>query len=480
MKKTGIDAISFYVPKLFVDMKKLAFERNISFEKLNKGLGLNKMSIPDCDEDTASFAANSLLQLINSNNLDPREIGRIYLGTESALDGSKPISTYVIEVLEEILSDKFGFRCFKNCDVVDLTFACVGAVDALQNCNDWVVNGKGRKAVVIASDLAKYELESTGEYTQGAGAVALLIKENPSIISITNNWGVATKSVGDFFKPRRVYDKKEILKETAKLFGKEISNDQASKILNENHSEFWSSSNSNFEIYKEEPIFEGQHSNECYQERIFEALDHFISQKNTNILEDWNHLIFHLPYAFHGRRMLVKKWTKWLDENNKLEELTNEIGKVIDGDEKTWVKLASKSKLYKDFVNNRIAPGEIASSEIGNMYTASIFMSLLSMLNNAIIKNIELTNNKIGFISYGSGSKAKIFEGVVLSSWKNKLKHSKLFEILDKRKDIDVSTYEDLHRNKIKDPISEYNSSIKLSKIQEGKFTRGLRSYKFK
>ena len=107
-------------------------------------------------------------------------------------------------------------------------------------------------------------------------------------------------------------------------------------------------------------------------------------------------------------------------------------------------------------------------------------MSLLSMLNNAIIKNIELTNNKIGFISYGSGSKAKIFEGVVLSSWKNKLKHSKLFEILDKRKDIDVSTYEDLHRNKIKDPISEYNSSIKLSKIQEGEFTRGLRSYKFK
>ncbi|MFQ3351255.1 MAG: hydroxymethylglutaryl-CoA synthase [Candidatus Marivariicella framensis] len=480
MKKTGIDAISFYVPKLFVDMEKLAIKRNISFEKLNKGLGLNKMSIPDCDEDTASFAANALLNLITSNNLDPREIGRIYIGTESALDGSKPISTYVIQVLEEILNNKFGFRCFKNCDVVDLTFACVGAVDALQNCNDWVVNGVERKAVVIASDLAKYELESTGEYTQGAGAVALLIKENPSIISITNKWGVATKSVGDFFKPRRVYDKEEILKETAKLLGKEISNDEASKILNKNNSEFWSSSNANFEIYKEEPIFEGQFSNECYEERIFEALDHFISQKNINIFEDWNHLIFHLPYAFHGRRMLVKKWTLWLDDNNKLDQLTNEIGKVKKGDEKAWIKLASKSELYNDFVVKKIAPGEIASSEIGNMYTASIFMSLLSMLNNAITKKIELTNNKIGFISYGSGSKAKIFEGIIESSWKIKLKSSNLFEILDKRKDIDVGTYEDLHRNKIKDPISEYNSSIKLSKIQEGEFTRGLRSYKFK
>ena len=112
MKKTGIDAISFYVPELFVDMEKLAEKRKISHEKLKNGLGLNKMSIPDCDEDTASFAANALLNLIKSNNLDPREIGRIYLGTESALDASKPTSTYVIEILEEILSEKYGSRCF--------------------------------------------------------------------------------------------------------------------------------------------------------------------------------------------------------------------------------------------------------------------------------------------------------------------------------------------------------------------------------
>ena len=193
-----------------------------------------------------------------------------------------------------------------------------------------------------------------------------------------------------------------------------------------------------------------------------------------------DHLIFHLPYAFHGRRMLVKKWTLWLDDNNKLDQLTNEIGKVKKGDENAWIKLASKSELYNDFVVKKIAPGEIASSEIGNMYTASIFMSLLSMLNNAITKNIELTNNKIGFISYGSGSKAKIFEGIIESNWKIKLKSSNLFEILDKRIDVNVNEYEDLHRNKIKNPISELNGSIKLSAIQKGEFTRGLRSYELK
>ena len=77
---------------------------------------------------------------------------------------------------------------------------------ALQNTIDWISRNPGKKAIVISSDLSKYELNSTGEYTQGAGAVALLISENPSILSIENQWGIATKSENDFFKPRRKID----------------------------------------------------------------------------------------------------------------------------------------------------------------------------------------------------------------------------------------------------------------------------------
>ena len=78
MKKIGIDALSFYVPSLYVDLEKLAIKRNIAFAKLNKGLGLNKMAFPDVNEDTASFAANALLDLILTNKVDPSTIGRIY------------------------------------------------------------------------------------------------------------------------------------------------------------------------------------------------------------------------------------------------------------------------------------------------------------------------------------------------------------------------------------------------------------------
>jgi hydroxymethylglutaryl-CoA synthase len=477
MKKVGIDAISFYIPSIYVGIEELATKRNIEYAKLNKGLGLNKMAFPDCNEDAASFAANALLELITKNNIDPRTIGRIYMGTESALDSSKPTCTYAIEPVELELSTLFGSRCFKNCDVLDMTFACIGAVDALHNSVDWVANGENRKAVVIASDVAKYDLESTGEYTQGAGAVAVLITENPDIISITNTIGVATKSVGDFFKPRRVFSKLNIIKQTATLLGKEISDDEAKKILNENRSEFWSNANVNFELFMEEPVFDGPYSNECYQDRIFEALEHFNSQKQINILNDWQHLIFHLPYAFQARRMIVKKWITWLEENGTIHTLYDEVGKPDEHEEKNWLRLVSKSKVYHSFLADKIVDGEKASSEIGNMYTASIFMSLLSLLNISYDDNRELSSNKVGFFSYGSGSKAKVFEGVIEKNWKQKIKSSHLFHHLEKRTEIDIETYENLHKNEITKPISK-NTVIGLSHINNESNRLGLREYK--
>ena len=75
---------------------------------------------------------------IINNKIDPTTIGRIYLGTESAVDAAKPTATYAVGTVEKILSKTHGSRCFKNCDVVDLTFACIGGIDAVENCLDWI------------------------------------------------------------------------------------------------------------------------------------------------------------------------------------------------------------------------------------------------------------------------------------------------------------------------------------------------------
>ena len=477
MKKIGIDSLSFYVPSLYVDIEELALERDISPDKLVLGLGLKKMSTPDFDEDSASIAANSIYKLITENNIDPRDIGRVYLGTESGVDASKPTSSYVVEILEEVFKESYGDRCFKNCDIVDLTFACAGAVDALENCCDWVRNGQGRKAIVIASDIAKYELNSTGEYTQGAGSVSMLICDNPSIISFNGLWGVSTRGIGDFFKPRRQYKKSDILIEAANLLNKEISQKDAENLLEKTTSKFWSDKNDILEVYKEEPVFEGQFSNESYKERVYEAMENFNSQNNRNILNEWEKMVFHLPYAFHGRRMIVDKWVNWMETNGKSEIIFSEVGKPSSNLDKEWIKKVSKSDIYKKFVDEKIAPGEKASSEIGNMYTASIFMSLISSLVEALSVNKDIINKKIGFISYGSGSKAKVFEGTIQDNWKSKIEKINLFEILDSRKKITISEYENLHRRKVLSNINNNKGVIKLVKINNGEFTEGLRAY---
>ncbi|MBC87707.1 MAG: hypothetical protein CMB12_00255 [Euryarchaeota archaeon] len=121
----GIDDIAIHFPRLFFDMRDFAAFRGADYDKLNKGLGLNAMAIPDAHEDTATMGANAVARLIDRNGLDPRSIGRIYLGTESALDGAKPTATYIIDMLQQRYTRDHGDDCFRNCDVVDMTFACI-------------------------------------------------------------------------------------------------------------------------------------------------------------------------------------------------------------------------------------------------------------------------------------------------------------------------------------------------------------------
>ncbi|WP_262148411.1 hydroxymethylglutaryl-CoA synthase family protein [Chryseobacterium foetidum] len=437
----GIEAASYYVPSLYLEIKDLAEKRGIEPAKLEKGLGLHKMGFPDVHEDAATFAAEALSKLVRDYNINPKEISRIYLGTESAIDAAKPTASYAMQMVENVLAEEFGERCFKNCDVVDMTFACIGAVDALHNSLDFVRVNSDKKAVVIASDYAKYELASSGEYTQGGGAVALLVSSNPDLIEIENNWGVATESVFDFFKPRRHF-KKEDLTNAPENFPDKI------------------------EIFTDEPVFDGQYSNQCYQDRIREAYQHY--KEITGIekpYENWKYLIFHLPYAFHGKRVFTEIYS-----------LENGLS-YSNPDEQ---KEVAKSEDYIKFINEKIEKSQRASSEIGNMYTASIFMALLSALQTSFNENEDLAGQEIGFLGYGSGSKSKVFAGKVSANWKNVVSKWNLFETLKNRLAIDFETYEKLHRKQLEHSINPSYEGFGLKSVEaENPVLLGARYYGF-
>ncbi len=110
----------------------------------------------------------------------------------------------------------------------------------------------------------------------------------------------------------------------------------------------------------------------------------------------------------------------------------------------------SKSDAYKDFVHQKLLPAERASSLIGNLYTGSIFMGLLSTICHFYDFEKELSGKKFGFLAYGSGSKSKVFEGTIASQWKDAIKKVRLFETLENSTEVDFETYEKLHKKEQK------------------------------
>ena len=452
--KTGIDAISYYVPSLCLDIVTLAQEREIEPAKLQKGLGLTSMALCDADEDTVTMASEAVLRLIEQNDIDPRTIGRIYMGTESALDAAKPTSTYVAQVVEKALEEKYGARSLKNCDVLDMTFACVGGVDALDNSVQWVRGKENRKAIVIAADNAKYALSSTGEYTQGAGAVAMLVSENPRLCAISENVGVGFSSENDFFKPHHSFSKVDLAKKILSAVKNDMTDEQVKELFSSLDDDFWGHRDVNVLLHRDEPVFDGPVSNDCYCARISEALEDFSLEQKTDVLDAWDRIIFHQPYAYQGRRMIVNNWVKWNEEKGLLSQIEKEVGfEKTDANVADFCKAASKTLLYSSFVNKRIEKGERASSLIGNMYTGSIFMSLISLLRSEYEASEDMSNATIGCFSYGSGSKSKVFTLTVAPSWRQVIEKNDIFAELAKRQKVDFATYECLHTGERIEPV---------------------------
>jgi len=488
----GIDDMALYVPNLYLDIETLAQVRNLPYAKLNKGLGLQQMAIPDAHEDAATMSANAIMQLIDRNQLDPKCIGRIYLGTESALDGAKPTATYALEMLQQKYGAIYGPDCFKHCDVVDLTFACVGGVDALHNTLDWVGANTTRIGIVVCADNAKYELKSGGEYTQGAGAVAMLVKHQPRLLAIGPHWGVATKGVHDFFKPQRSYTKKQLIEELLTLTNSTMNADEVLKKLQDmpHTNGILTTPDENVVLHKDTPIFDGQFSNQCYQDRIFDAYQHFKQQAGAHAhIDKWSRIVCHLPYAYHAKRVFSKIWLHHKQSTGQWEALAQSNNLIqpqaidysstmaFEKAERQFFRAITKTPDYKNFVQEKLEKAQRASSLVGNMYAAAIFLGLMSTLQADFDDGAAIAGTSFGFFGYGSGSKSKVFEATVQAQWKTVVQHFNTFTTLAQRRGISYEQYIALHTKSQKQSLETPVKGFALQEIGTIGVQEGARYY---
>jgi hydroxymethylglutaryl-CoA synthase len=187
--KIGIDAISFYTSRYYLDLKTLAEARGTDYNKYAIGLGQEKMAIPPPDEDIVTMAANAALPLVEKEDLSNLEL--LLFATESGIDQSKAGGIFVHGLL----------NLPKRCRTVELKEACYGQTAGLQLALAMVERFPHTKVMVIGTDIARYELASPGEPTQGCGAVAMIISANPRLLVMDKEAGMFTDDVMDFWRP---------------------------------------------------------------------------------------------------------------------------------------------------------------------------------------------------------------------------------------------------------------------------------------
>lgn len=372
----GLDKIGFYAPSTYIDMVDLAHARGIDPNKYTLGLGQDKQSVCPLSQDTVTLGANAAAKILSESDKDVIDL--VILATESGIDHSKAGATSIHTLL--------GINPFARC--VELKQACYGATAGIQLAKGHIALNPGKKALVIASDISRYGLNTGGEATQGVGSVAMLISANPQIMTLEEDASYFSDDIWDFWRPN----------------------------------------------YSDVAFVDGKYSNEQYQ-RLFTTVYENYLMKTKRTLTDFKALCFHIPYTKLGLKSL----------------------KLI-ANETDHASLFETFKISTKY--NR---------QVGNIYTGSLYLSLLSLLENGDLN----AGDRIGLYSYGSGAVGEFFSGVLQPNYKDALLMTHQKE-LDERKQLSIPEYEEQFKAKL---VTDGTHQI-LSRDSDGFALESIRDHR--
>lgn len=190
----GIEAINAYVGRALLDTRMLSRARGLDMTRFDN-LMMDGKSVSLPCEDPVSNAVNAAKPLVEALTQAQRQrIELVVVGTESGIDYAKPISTYV--------QDYLGLG--PACRSFEVKHACYGGTAALRAAIGIVAGAPGSKALVIAADAAGVADRNTyWEPSQGTGAVAMLVGDQPEILAVDPGAaGFHSREVMDTLRPR--------------------------------------------------------------------------------------------------------------------------------------------------------------------------------------------------------------------------------------------------------------------------------------
>ncbi|CAI5929372.1 unnamed protein product [Closterium sp. NIES-64] len=418
-QNVGILAMELYVPPSFVSQTELEVHDGVSAGKYTIGLGQDELGFCCDQEDVISMSLTVAQRLLEKNGVDASRIGRLEVGTETVIDKSKSIKTAIMTL----------FEASGNADVegVDSCNACYGGTAALLNSVNWVEGSSwdGRFAIVVAVDSAvstgrdvcclrefgrhvgTVYAEGPARPTGGAGAVAMLVGPDAPLAFESGLAGSYAAHAYDFYKPK---------------------------------------------LASEYPVVDGKLSQTCYTKALDHCYQRFCdkyAKKHGSAfsLADTESVVFHSPYnklvqkslarlVFNDVKRGVSSAYLGAGEADALQPFVGleEEKSLVDRDlEKTAMRVAGP--VY----SSKVGPTTLVGKRVGNMYCASLYGSLSSLLAQqgqqlvravaqsisaltmleelvvaAVIVRVELvvrvmTGHSILLLPYGSGLMSTLF-----------------------------------------------------------------------
>ena len=202
------------------------------------------------------------------------------LGTESSTDNSA--GAIIIKGMVDRALEARGMAAIsRSCEVPEFKHACLGGVYGMKGAiRHLALDGAGGQAIVVCADIAEYARGSSGEPTQGAGAVAMLLEEEPklAVVDLPGSGSASDYRIMDFRKPM---------------------------------SRFCGQDRSEMHQVQDFPVFNGKYSTTCYIDETLHALNDMYVKRGLNPADYMRKLQRLVDVA--GRRVLAVEDREILD-----------------------------------------------------------------------------------------------------------------------------------------------------------------------
>ncbi|HEX7037158.1 MAG TPA: hydroxymethylglutaryl-CoA synthase [Pseudomonadales bacterium] len=453
----GISGFASYLPRYRVALGDWCRWTGDSWDKVRTVVGSGfRMRGPD--ENAYTMAATAVLRLIRQYDLDPQRIGFLGLGTESSTDNSA--GAVIVKGMVNRALIKLGLPPLaRACEVPEFKHACLGGVYALKAAARYLaLDGRGRHAIVVCSDVAEYARATTGEPTQGAGAVAMLVEESPKLLALELDISGSSSDYRgpDFRKP---------------------------------FLRFMQQSPTEYAQPRDFPVFNGKYSTTCYIDEALAALRDMFARiaragsragalralpaRPSQFMRDLSATFLHRPYQRMAETGLIMSYLLALaiGDGEDMAELIQYTEPADVDPTELVAELTSEPSVYELVEEQRLSDeiyplatrtarefrrsprfdalmtrlGTLEMQEVGNLYTASLPAWMAAGLEEAAERGIELGGSRILTLGYGSGDAAEAIPMVVMPGWQDAARRIGFVEALANPHDLDQDGYAALH-----------------------------------